>query len=177
MQLLKGEEEALAFSSFVTESINMIDKQIITDIVSTELEGSDLFLVDVIVRPGNNIVVEVDSIDGVSIDDCVALSRKIEANFDREVEDFELEVGSAGISSPFKIKKQYEKNIDNEVEVLTKKGQKLTGVLSACDDNGFDITVTQMVKPEGAKKKVEVEETLHFLYDEVKYTKYLIRFK
>ena len=155
----------------------MIAKQEIIDIATEALKDSDLFMFEVLISPGNIIVVEIDSQEGVSIDDCSALSKKIESHFDREVEDFELEVGSAGITSPFKIQKQYEKNIGNEVEVLSKKGQKLSGILAGCDDQGFDLTVTQMVKPEGAKKKVAVEENIRFQYDEVKYTKYLIRFK
>lgn len=155
----------------------MIEKKLIIDIVEDALLGNPLFLVDVIVRPGNIIVVEVDSEDGVSIEDCIILSKKIESNFDREVEDFELEVGSAGVTSPFKVQKQYEMNVGNEVEVLSKKGEKISGILSACNDNEFTVTVSKMVKPEGAKKKVAVEENLVFQYDEVKYTKYLIRFK
>ncbi len=155
----------------------MIDKQQITDIANKYLDGTSMFLIDVTVRPGNIIVVEIDSEDAVSIEDCIRLSKNIESHFDRDVEDFELEVGSAGITSPFKIPRQYRKNIGNEVEVLTKSGQKLSGVLKESDDNGFTITVTKMVKPEGGKRKIAVEEDLSFIYSEVKYTKYLIRFK
>lgn len=155
----------------------MIDKSQIKDIVDEHLLQSDIFLVDVTVRPGNLIVVEIDSKDGVSIDECIKLSKEIESHFDRDVEDFELEVGSAGITSPFKIQKQYEKNIGNEVEVLTKDGKKLTGVLKNSNDSSFIVTISKMEKPEGAKRKITVEEDLTFGYDEVKYTKYLIRFK
>lgn len=155
----------------------MIDKQQITDITNKYLDETSMFLVDVVIRPGNIIVVEIDSEDGVSIEDCIRLSKSIESNFDRDVEDFELEVGSAGVTSPFKIPRQYRKNIGNEVEVLTKSGQKLSGVLKDSDDNGFTVTVTKMVKPEGAKRKIAVEEDHSFTYNEVKYTKYLIRFK
>lgn len=158
----------------------MISKEIITDIIAAffvENSVVDLFLVDVIVRPGNIIVVEIDSDEGVDINNCVALSKYIESQFDREVEDFELEVGSAGVTSSFKIPRQYEKNIGNEVEVLTKTGQKFSGVLKSNDESKFTISVTKMVKPEGAKKKVAVEEEMTFGYDDVKYTKYLIRFK
>lgn len=155
----------------------MIDKEIITKIAEEHIANSSMFLVDVVIRPGNIIVIEVDSQDGVSIEDCIALSKAIESNFDREEEDFELEVGSAGITSPFKIKKQYDKNIGNEVEILSKKGQKLSGVLKSCDDSSFTITISKMVKPEGAKKKIAVEEDITFEYQDVKYTKYLIRFK
>ncbi|HMM01624.1 MULTISPECIES: ribosome assembly cofactor RimP [unclassified Dysgonomonas] len=155
----------------------MIDKDFIKDVTDKFLQGTPMFLVDVTVRPGNIIVVEIDSDDSIGIDDCIALSRDIESRLDRDAEDFELEVGSAGVTSPFKIPRQYKKNEGNEVEVLTKAGQKLSGVLKTSDNNGFVITITKMVKPEGAKKKVALEEDLSFTYDEVKYTKYLIRFK
>lgn len=155
----------------------MIDKLQIQDIAEDFLLNSDIFLVDVAIRPGNIIIIEIDSQEGVSIEDCIALSKHIESKLDRDVEDFELEVGSAGVTSPFKITRQYEVNIGNEVEVLTKGGQKLTGILKNCDDTTFVVTITKMEKPEGAKRKIAVEEDLSFKYDEVKYTKYLIRFK
>ncbi|MDR0825240.1 MAG: ribosome assembly cofactor RimP [Prevotella sp.] len=155
----------------------MIEKEFVSNIVEQHLNGTTTFLVDVVIRPGNIIVVEIDSDEGVCIDDCIALSRDIESHLDRETEDFELEVGSAGVTSPFKIPRQYRKNVGNEVETLTKSGQKLSGILKSCDDNGFVVTVTKMVKPEGAKKKIAVEEDFSFDYDNVKYTKYLIRFK
>lgn len=164
-------------SLFCSLDKKMIDKSQIKDIVDEHLLQSDIFLVDATVRPGNLIVVEIDSKDGVSIDECIKLSKEIESHFDRDVEDFELEVGSAGITSPFKIQKQYEKNIGNEVEVLTKDGKKLTGVLKDSNDSSFIVTISKMEKPEGAKRKITVEEDLTFGYDEVKYTKYLIRFK
>ncbi|MDL2302963.1 MULTISPECIES: ribosome assembly cofactor RimP [unclassified Dysgonomonas] len=155
----------------------MIDKDLIKNITEGFLLGTDMFLVEASVRPGNIIVVEIDSEEGVSIDDCIALSRNIESQLDREKEDFELEVGSVGITSPFRIPRQYKKNIGNEVETLTKSGQKLSGILKSADESSFVLTITKMVKPEGAKKKVAVEEDLSFAFDEVKYTKYLIRFK
>ena len=155
----------------------MIDKDFIKEVINISLQETPMFLVDVTVRPGNIIVVEIDSDDSIGIDDCIALSRDIESKLDRDVEDFELEVGSAGVTSPFKIARQYKKNEGNEVEVLTKAGQKLSGILKTSNNNGFVVTITKMVKPEGAKKKVALEEDLTFAYDEVKYTKYLIRFK
>lgn len=155
----------------------MIDKSLIKDITEEYLLNTDLFLVDVVVRPGNLIVLEIDSENGIGLDDCIALNRHIETKVDREIEDYELEVGSAGVTSPFKIPKQYTKNIGNEVEVLTKQGQKLAGVLKSNNENSFTITITKMEKPEGAKKKIAVEEDKTFNYDDVKYTKYLIRFK
>ena len=155
----------------------MIDREDILRYVEEGLQGTDYFVVDVTVQPGNTIVVEIDKREGVDIDRCVELSRFIESKLDRDAEDFELEVGSAGLTSPFKVLGQYRKNIGNEVEVLTKGGVKLSGVLKDAGEERFTVTITKKVKPENAKRKIEVEEDLTFAYDEVKYTKYLIRFK
>lgn len=155
----------------------MIDKILLKNIVEAHLDGTENYLVDIQVKPGNILLVEIDNDKAVGIDDCIALSRKIESSLNREEEDFELEVGSAGISSPFKILRQYKKNIGNEVEVLTKDGRKLAGVLKDAQPENFTLTITKKVKPEGAKRKIEVEEDLTFAYDQVKYTKYQIRFK
>ena len=155
----------------------MIDKNIISQLVNEKLASSDNYLVDVVIKPGNLIVVEIDNDEGVCIDDCAELSRYVESHLDREVEDFELEVGSAGITSPFKVLRQYIKNIGNEVEMLLKNGTKLSGVLKAADENGVIVTVEKQVKPERAKRKITIEEDLSYTFEEIKYTKYLIRFK
>ena len=155
----------------------MIDKAKLIDVINASIEGSELFLVDVTVSRDNNIVVEIDSMDSVSIDDCANLTRAIESNFDREVEDYELEVGSAGLTSPFKVKQQYDKYMGEEVEVLTKDGKKLKGTLKEAGDETFTLGISKKVKPEGAKRPVEVIEDETFNYSEIKYTKYLIQFK
>ena len=156
--------------------MTMIDKSIINSLVEAKLEGTDYYLVDISVSKDNTISIEVDNDNGVSIDDCVALSRYVEENLDREKEDFELEVGSSGITSPFKIVRQYRKNIGNEVELLLKSGIKLTGILKDADEAGATITVHTKIKAEGAKRAVTAKEDLTYKYDEIKYTKYSIRF-
>lgn len=155
----------------------MIEKSVVKQLVEEQLASSENYLVDVIVRPDNSIVVEIDSDEAVDIDDCAELSRYIEEHLDRDVEDYELEVGSAGITSPFKVLRQYLKNVGNEVEVLLRNGVKLTGTLKAADEEGIVLTVEKQVKPEGAKRKITVQEDLSYKYDEIKYTKYLLRFK
>jgi ribosome maturation factor RimP len=154
----------------------MIDKVDIEMLVKNKLEGADSYLVDVTVSNDNSIVVEIDNDNGVCIDDCVELSRYIEENLNRDKEDFELEVGSSGITSPFKVLRQYRKNIGKEVELLLKKGIKHIGILKDADDEKVVITIERKVKNEGAKRKTVVQEDLSFSYDEIKYTKYLIRF-
>ena len=155
----------------------MIDKNVVTRIVEEWLEGKDYFLVDVTVTPDDKIVVEIDHAEGVWIDDCVDLSRYIESRLNREVEDYELEVGSAGIGQPFKVLQQYIIHIGKEVEVQDKDGKKWTGVLVDANESNFTITVQTKVKPEGAKRPKLVEQNVTFTYDEIKYTKYLISFK
>ena len=155
----------------------MIDKQIVTRIVEDWLEGKDYFLVDVSVSPDDKIVVEIDHAEGVWIDDCVDLSRFIESKLNREEEDYELEVGSAGIGQPFKVLKQYLIHIGKEVEVMDASGKKWTGLLARADENSFTVTVKMKVKPEGAKRPKWVDQDMTLAYDEIKYTNYLISFK
>ena len=150
----------------------MIDKNIVSALAEKHLENTDMYLVDVMVNPGNLIIIEIDRDNGINIDDCIALSRFVESQLDREAEDFELEVGSASISQPFKILRQYKKNIGNSVEVLTKEGKKLQGILKDANESGIILTIEKQVKPEGAKRKVTIEEELSFTYDALKYTKY-----
>ena len=137
----------------------------------------EYFLVDVAISPDNKIVVEIDHAEGVWIDDCVELSRFIESKLDREEEDYELEVGSAGIGQPFKVLKQYLIHIGKEVEVLTRDGKKLEGVLKDANEENITLTVLKKVKPEGAKRPKLVEEDITYTYNDIKYTKYLISFK
>ena len=155
----------------------MIDKQEIIDVVNGALAGTDAFLVDLTVSGDNRIVVEIDSASSIAIDDCARINDIIENHFDRDVEDYELEVGSAGLTSPFRVKAQYDKNVGNPVEVLTNDGRKLKGTLKSASNENFTITVEKKVKPEGAKRPVLMEEDITFNYSEIKYTKYLFEFK
>src|SRR5690606_7824328 len=133
------------------------------------LKDTTYYLVDLILGNDNSIIVEIDNDEGVDIDQCVALSRHIEAQLDRDSEDFELTVTSAGLTSPFKTIRQYRKYEGKEVEVLTRTGVKHNGILRSSDNEGFILTITRKVKPEGAKRKQEVDEDIRFKYDDVKY--------
>ena len=156
--------------------ITMIDKQNVTSLVERWLEGKDYFLTDLTVSEDDRIVVEIDHKDGVWIDDCVDLSRYIESNLDREVEDYELEVGSAGIGKPFKVLQQYVNNVGNEVEVLLRDGTKLKGVLKDAGEAGFTVTVKKKVRPEGAKRPQLVDEDVSLAYGDAKEVKAVINF-
>lgn len=155
----------------------MIEKNIVRQIVEEWLQDKDYFLVDVSVSNDNRIVVEIDHAEGVWIEDCVELSRFIESKLNREKEDFELEVGSAGIGQPFKVHQQYVNHLGKDVEVLTLDGKKYQGELHEVNDDTFSILRQVKKKEEGSKRPRLVDELVTFSYDEIKYTKYLISFK
>ena len=154
----------------------MINAKEIENKVVELLGDGSAFLVGVNVSPDNTIVVTIDDDDRVDIEFCEKLHRDIEACFDREVEDYSLEVGSAGLTSPLVLPRQYQKSIGGEVEVLTKAGQKFYATLASADEESFTVEVTKKVKPEGAKRKIEVVEEETYKYADVKYVKNVITF-
>lgn len=129
----------------------MIDKNIVRRLVDEWLEGKEYFLVDIQISPDSKVVVEIDHADGVWIEDCVELSKFIEENLSRDEEDYELEVGSAGLGQPFKVPQQYINFIGKEVEVLDHDGRKVSGVLKSVDGNKFVVSVNEKVHVEGKK--------------------------
>jgi len=155
----------------------MIDRNVVKSIVEEWLEGNDYFLVDINISADDKIVVEIDHADGVWIEDCVELSRFIEERLDRDDEDYELEVGSAGLGQPFKVAQQYVNHIGKEVEVLTAEGKKVKGVLRSVEGDEFTVGVEQKVKKEGQKRPTLEEVPTTFRMDEIKHTKYLLSFK
>lgn len=154
----------------------MIDKQLIIDAVEKAIKDSDIFLVDVKVTPDNNITVEIDNPTGIDIDTCSRITRAIESEVDRDVEDYELEVGSAGLTAPFKVKGQYLKNIGNDIAVLTRDGKKLKGVLKDVTDDTFTMTVTKKVKLDGKKRPEMVDEDITIPMADTKSVTYDIKF-
>ena len=127
----------------------MISQAQIIEIINEKLEADNYFLVSADVKPSNQIMVFIDGDNGVPIEYCVQISRLIENSFDREAEDFSIEVSSAGIGQPFKVPRQYRKNIGRQVEVLTPDSQKITGILTDANDTDFVVKEEKMVKPEG----------------------------
>ena len=155
----------------------MITKETVKTLVEEWLsEKGNYFLVD-IQMDGDRIAIEIDHADGVRIEDCAELSRFLQDKLGDELGEYELEVGSAGIGQPFKVEQQYLNHIDDEVEVLTADGKKVTGVLKAVEGRQFTVTVLEKQVPEGKKRPVKVEVDKIFSMDEVKSTKYVLAFK
>ncbi|MBA4408798.1 MAG: ribosome assembly cofactor RimP [Bacteroidota bacterium] len=153
----------------------MIGKEKIAKLVNEKLTD-DQFLVDVTVSASNVIHVMVDSDSGISINQIVEISRHVENGLDREEEDFELSVFSAGLSEPFRLVRQYKKNEGTEIEVLLANGHKMIGLLNLVDNKGIDLEVTTKEKIEGSKKKELVSKVHHFEYSEIKEAKKIIKF-
>ena len=112
----------------------MIEKIKILELVNNALEGTDKFLVSLKITPDNRIYIDIDGDNGVTIDDCITLSRDVESQLDRDVEDFALDVSSAGADQPLKLTRQYIKNIGRDLEAVTFDGEKVEGELMAADD-------------------------------------------
>lgn len=155
----------------------MIDVTRVREIAETQMEGTDLFVVEVRVSPANEIVVTVDSDTQVGIDRCVELSRSIEGALDREQEDFELTVMSAGIGQPLKMLRQYRKLIGRPVEVILKDGGKIVGNLTDASETSIAVEYEKRVAVEGKKRKQLVTTRRELSLDEVKSTCEYLDFK
>ncbi|RYM35670.1 ribosome assembly cofactor RimP [Brumimicrobium glaciale] len=159
----------------------MLKKKIIEELAIERINELDkgLFIVEIAISSNNVIQVELDVEDGnVAINDCVSVSRNIEHNLDREEQDFELSVSSAGLDKPFRVLKQYIKNIGNEIKVqLKEKNNTIEGVLKHVDENGIKLETTSKERVEGKKKKEIVVQEHEYTFEEIKETKIVISFK
>jgi ribosome maturation factor RimP len=150
----------------------VIDKTNIEKLVSDYISGTAIFKVKVTVSTGNKIKVLVNKKDGISIDECVSLSKHIEANLDRELEDFDLQVSSPGLGEALLVPEQYEMVIGRTIEVLDDKGQKHRGILKEFSGPGFIMETT--VRHKGKKKETA---DISFNINEVISVKEKISFK
>lgn len=155
----------------------MIQKENIESIVLPKLQEDSCFLVELSVSTANKITVTVDSFDGVSIDYIVELTRHIESNLDRDEEDFDLEVSSPGLSVPFVVFEQYQKYEGKDVEVVTKEGIKLEGVMTKVTREEITLEVASLEKVEGKKRKQEIVREHILPFDKISSTKLVITFK
>ncbi len=146
----------------------MIEKIKILELVNSALEGSDKFLVNLKITPDNRIFVDIDGDNGVTIDDCIAVSRAVEGQLDREEEDFELNVGSAGADMPLKLTRQYRRHVGRELEVVMVDGERVEGELREAGDEDILLVVP------GGKKQAPQEHRL--AYRDIKSARVAIKF-
>ena len=155
----------------------MLDKQTIQNLINEKLQGTDYELITLKISAQNEILVEVDKLDGVDVEWCAELNHYLVEQLDAQgVEDYALEVGSVSLTAPFVTKMQYQKHLGHDVEVLAADGKKYRGALVSVDEETFAIDTEVMVAVEGKKRKQKEIQTLTFTYNTVKYTKYDLKF-
>ena len=130
----------------------MINSETIIEFIEPHIQGTDIFVVEVTVKAGNSIRVHVDRPDGISIDECVQVSRYLNESLDRDMEDYSLEVSSPGLGGPLRVKQQYEKNMGRPIDVLFSDGIRTTGKLQSVSDKGF------IIKGKEGEKEITFEE-------------------
>jgi ribosome maturation factor RimP len=150
----------------------MIEKQKIEGLVREFINGTNLFLVTVKVSNANRIIVLADKKEGITIDECAAIHKHIENGLDRETEDFELQVSSPGLDTPFAVIDQYLKNEGKKVEVTDLDGSKFTGRLKNITTGGFELETE--IKTKG--RTIELKD-ISFNIEQIKSTRVILTIK
>lgn len=154
-----------------------MDIKEITAVAEKALEGSDMFVVDCTITPDNTIDLTIDSDTSVSIDACAMINRAISDTFNRDEEDYQLTVASAGIGEPLRLVRQYQKLVGESIEVLLKSGVKILATLDEVSEETITISYDEAVVVEGKKKK-QMQRTTHtYSFDEIKWAKEYLDYK
>lgn len=154
----------------------MITEERVKSLIADKLEEKKCFVVEMNITTGNNINLEIDGMEGFSIQDCVDFSRAVESNLDREEEDFELHVSSPGLDKPFRVLQQYEKNAGREVRVVKDDGEVIKGELKEVSEKGIVVEYSYKEKIEGKKKKQTIVKEDEVGFDNIKETTLIISF-
>ena len=155
----------------------MIGEKIVRELAQSRLDEFDGFIVDLTISSNNHIKLVIDSDSSIAVSDCISVSRNVEHNLDREVEDFSLEVSSAGLDQPFKHLRQYKKNKGREVKVKLITDKAVEGILKEVEDDRIIVVSRQKERIEGRKAKKWVENEHLLKFSEIKETKVIISFK
>ena len=136
----------------------------------------DLFLIELKIDDSNKISIILDGDNGVNLQDCIAINRTVEANLDREEQDFSLEVASAGISRPLQMPRQYVKNIGRKLVVKTNTGEAIEAEITAANEEQITLEWTAREQKKIGKGKETVEKSLTLPYSEIKEATVIISF-
>jgi len=153
----------------------MIRPEDIRALADAFLAGTPGFVVEVVVRDGNNIKVFLDHDASTSIEDCIALSRHLNASLDRDAQDYALDVSSPGLDMPLKLHRQYVKNIGREVDVRLTDGEKVGGILVAVEPETIGLEV--QVRDEGSKSRKWITATRTLAFSDIASTRIVVSFK
>ncbi len=149
----------------------------VQELLNNALENNQsLFLIDLDITDDNQIRVIIDGDNGVTVEDCIAVSREIEHNLDREEYDFSLEVMSAGVSEPLSRPRQYKKNIGRTLKVKTKKGETIEGELVSATENECALKWSAREPKPVGKGKITVQKEATLPYEDIMEAKVMITF-
>ncbi len=154
----------------------MIDSEKVRQIATEAIENEGAFLVDLTVGSDNRISISAGHPEGITLKKLGLISRAIEAHFDREEEDFEIEVSSPGVGQPFKVPQQYEANVGRPVKVVLKDGKVVKGELIAFENDQLTLSWKERVPKEVGKGKQTVSRKETISLENVKETRLEIRF-
>ncbi len=171
----RGKLEGTKSSLFLWKK--MITKQQVQDLIKDKLKENDCFVVELEIGEGNAISLEIDSLKGITVQDCMSFSRAVEHNLDREIEDFELQVSSPGLDKPFRVKEQYQKNVGRNVKVVPVDGNVVKGELKEVNENDIMVEYSYKEKIEGKKKKQTIIKQEKINFNNIKETTVIISFK
>lgn len=152
-----------------------VEKKVIALVEEKIADRPELFLVEVKMLPNNKLIIHVDGDEGISIQDCAAISRHVGFHLEEEnvlEKAYNLEVSSPGVGEPLKLTRQYIKNIGREVSAKLVNGDKIEGELLSVDE---DVIIIQAKVKEKGKKAQLVETPVAF--NKIVETKVLISFK
>lgn len=155
----------------------MIQESTVREIIEETIQDGEIFLVDLKISGGNKISVLVDAIGGLPITDCIKVSRGIEDNLDRENEDFELNVSSPGLDKPFKVFKQYEKNVERSIHITLVDDGVLDAKILSVDDPKIHLEVEEVITKSDSLEKVKKGDAIGLSQEEIKESKINISFK
>ena len=155
----------------------MVKKENIEKMIHEAISGTEAFLVEVTVNQGNFIRVFLDEPNGISMDECVRISKVIEAGIDRETEDFDLQVSSPGLENPLRVNKQYIKNIGRELKVETNDKKRIVGELLEVETTGITLNAKVKVKAKGSKKSKIEFQAINLKFENIKSAKVNLHFK
>lgn len=171
---IEGTKSSLFLWEFFEE---MITKKQVEELIEAKLEETNCFIVELEIGEGNTISLEIDRMEGVTVQDCMAFSRAVEHNLDREVEDFELQVSSPGLDKPFRVKEQYQKNIGRKVKVVPTEGNVIKGELKEVNEDEVVVEYSYKERIDGRKKKETIVKKEKINFNNIKETTVIISFK
>ena len=154
----------------------MIQESTVRALIDEITQDTDMFLVDLKISGGNKISVSVDAIGGLPITDCMKVSRGIEFNLDREEQDFELNVSSPGLDKPFKVFKQYEKNVGRSIRIVMIDEGVFDAKITGVEDPKISLEVEEVITKSDALENVEKGDAIGLSQEDIKESKINISF-